>query len=81
MRFRLMNTMYRPQVLLAEDHADTAERLRAPASAATVSTTNDVQTRIEAMNFERGYLMVRGPVNRVARRRTPGPSIVKADGS
>ena len=23
-----MNTMYRPRVLLAEDHADTAERLR-----------------------------------------------------
>ena len=28
MRFRLMNTMYRPRVLLAEDHAETAERLR-----------------------------------------------------
>ena len=25
---RLMNTMYRPRVLLAEDHAETAERLR-----------------------------------------------------
>ena len=28
MRCRLKNTMYRPRVLLAEDHADTAERLR-----------------------------------------------------
>ena len=28
MRCRLMNTMYRPRVLLAEDHAETAERLR-----------------------------------------------------
>jgi DNA-binding NarL/FixJ family response regulator len=28
MRGRLMNTMYRPRVLLAEDHAETAERLR-----------------------------------------------------
>jgi DNA-binding NarL/FixJ family response regulator len=28
MRRRLMNTMYRPRVLLAEDHAATAERLR-----------------------------------------------------